>query len=81
VIVGVGGTLILVLDEIMSRGATAQNTTVICAIAAAPGLQKLSEKYPAVRVFAGTIDPELNENGYIVPGIGDVGDRAFGTTT
>ena len=42
-------------------------------------LTKLSERYPGLRVYAAMIDEELNDKGYIIPGLGDAGDRAFGT--
>ena len=69
----------LVLDEITRRGGRAKNIRVICAVAAPPALKKMSESYPDIHVYAGIIDAELNEKGYIVPGLGDAGDRAFGT--
>jgi uracil phosphoribosyltransferase len=42
-------------------------------------LKQLSEAYPSLTIYAATIDEHVNEIGYIVPGLGDVGDRAFGT--
>jgi uracil phosphoribosyltransferase len=51
----------------------------VAAVAAPPALKKLSEKFPGLRVYVGMIDEELNEKGYIVPGLGDAGDRSFGT--
>ena len=74
-----GGTLIYALDLITSRGALPENIRVVCALAAPPALTKLSEQFPGLRVYAGIIDPELNDKGYIVPGVGDAGDRAYGT--
>ena len=63
----------------MRRGASAKNVRVVCAVAAPPALQKMTERYPELRVHAGMIDAEVNERGFIVPGLGDAGDRAFGT--
>jgi len=74
-----GGTLAHALDLIVERGAKPENIRVICALAAPPGLSKISEKFPGLRIYAGIIDPELNEVGFIVPGVGDAGDRSFGT--
>lgn len=74
-----GGSLCYALDEILSRGAVVQNIRVVCVVAAPPALTKLSEKYKGLQVFAAMIDEQLNEKGYIVPGLGDAGDRAYGT--
>ena len=49
------------------------------AVCAPPALQNLSDAFPDLIIYAGGIDPELDENGYIVPGLGDAGDRSFGT--
>lgn len=46
---------------------------------APPALKLLGEKYPGLKVYTAMIDPELDARGYIVPGLGDAGDRAFGT--
>mmetsp|Transcript_886 Transcript_886/g.2423 ORF Transcript_886/g.2423 Transcript_886/m.2423 type:complete len:275 (-) Transcript_886:145-969(-) len=74
-----GGTLAHALQLIVDRGARPENIRVICALAAPPGLTKISEKFPGLRIYAGIIDPELNDVGFIVPGVGDAGDRSFGT--
>ncbi|GMH33247.1 hypothetical protein BSKO_01081 [Bryopsis sp. KO-2023] len=74
-----GGTMMRVLQEVTSRGAKPENIRIISVIAAPPALQKLSARYPGMAVYAAIIDPELNERGFIVPGYGDAGDRAFGT--
>lgn len=50
----------------------------VCAIAAKDGLAKITEYNPAIKVYAAVIDPLLNEKGYIVPGLGDAGDRSYG---
>ncbi|KAG6437122.1 hypothetical protein SASPL_102032 [Salvia splendens] len=51
----------------------------IAAVAAPPALQKLSKKFPGLHVYAGILDPTVNEKGFIIPGLGDAGDRSFGT--
>lgn len=51
---------------------------VITAIAAEPGINRILDHNPRIKIFAGTIDPMLNEKGYIVPGLGDAGDRSYG---
>lgn len=48
-------------------------------MAVSPALQKLSDKFPGLHVYTGTIDLGLDENGFIVPGLGDAGDRSYGT--
>lgn len=68
----------LVLNEVLSRGARTSNIRIICAIAAAPALKELSNLSPEIKIYTGMIDAEVNDEGYVVPGIGDVGDRAFG---
>ncbi|MEO0852586.1 MAG: uracil phosphoribosyltransferase [Cyanobacteria bacterium J06648_11] len=74
-----GGTLISVLETLESRGANLEYVRVISAIAAAPALQKIGDRYGAIDIYTATIDEHLNEQGFIVPGLGDAGDRAFGT--
>ncbi len=51
---------------------------VIAALAAVPGIERITQYNPAVKIFAAAIDPILNEKGYIVPGLGDAGDRSYG---
>ncbi|KAL2509584.1 Uracil phosphoribosyltransferase [Forsythia ovata] len=74
-----GGTVVAALDLIKERGADNKQVKVISAVAAPPALQKLSEKFPGLHVYAGIIDPTVNEKGFIIPGLGDAGDRSFGT--
>jgi uracil phosphoribosyltransferase len=52
---------------------------VIAVVAAPPALQKISGLYPSLNIYTAMIDEQVNENGYIVPGLGDAGDRVFGT--
>ena len=51
----------------------------MCIIAAPEGLKRLSEAHPDVQIYVGNLDRQLNENAYICPGLGDAGDRIFGT--
>jgi uracil phosphoribosyltransferase len=71
-----GGSLLHCLRLLADRGAT--DLTVICALAAPEGLQALEQSDIAMRVFTASVDERLNENAYIVPGLGDAGDRQFG---
>ena len=57
----------------------AANIKFVCIIAAPEGLEAFGKVHPDVKVYAGVLDEKLNENNYIVPGLGDAGDRIFGT--
>ncbi|RYX86513.1 uracil phosphoribosyltransferase [bacterium] len=74
-----GGTLIQVLDAMHARGAKQEMIRVISLLASKPALENIAAHYPNVQIFCAAIDPEINENAFIVPGLGDAGDRAFGT--
>lgn len=72
-----GGSAIAAINFIKQRGAN--NIRFMCLIAAPEGVKALTDAHPDVDVYCGCIDQHLNENGYIVPGLGDAGDRLFGT--
>ncbi|XWS59868.1 hypothetical protein CRYUN_Cryun08bG0158800 [Craigia yunnanensis] len=74
-----GGTIVAALDLVKERGIDNKQIKVISALAAPPALQKLSEKFPGLHVYTGIIDPTVNEKGFIIPGLGDAGDRSYGT--
>ena len=74
-----GGTMTIAMDELTSRGVDPANVRVVSVVAAHAALQKLSVTYPSLTIFTAAIDETLNEQGYIVPGLGDAGDRTFGT--
>ncbi|XP_071908051.1 uracil phosphoribosyltransferase isoform X4 [Coffea arabica] len=74
-----GGTIVAALNLIKERGVDNKQIKVVSAVAAPPALQKLSEKFPGLHVYAGNIDPTVNDKGFIIPGVGDAGDRSFGT--
>jgi uracil phosphoribosyltransferase len=71
-----GGSLAQVCQLVRHRGAT--DVTALCIIASAPGVAAFVAAQPTVRLYCAVIDPTLNEVGYIVPGLGDAGDRLFG---
>ncbi len=71
-----GGSLVCVLDMLRTRGAG--EITVLCLIVAQTGLDHVAQHHPDVRVVAAALDEKLNDVGYIVPGLGDAGDRLFG---
>ncbi|GKV05902.1 hypothetical protein SLEP1_g17852 [Rubroshorea leprosula] len=74
-----GGTILAALNLLKERGIQNKQMKVISAVAAPPALQKLSENFPGLHVYTGTIDPDVNDKGFIIPGLGDAGDRSFGT--
>lgn len=74
-----GGTMVACLKELMKRGAKATNIRVLCIVASPVALSKISTGFPGIRIYAAMIDAELNDKGYIVPGLGDAGDRAYGS--
>jgi uracil phosphoribosyltransferase len=71
-----GGSLVQVCDLVMSRGAS--QVLALCILASQPGLATVAAAHPGVPVYCAAVDPELNEAGFIVPGLGDAGDRLFG---
>ena len=73
-----GGSLVTTINLLTERGAPTP-ITVVCALAAPEGLQRLRDEGLDLHVFTGAIDDHLNEHAYIVPGLGDAGDRQFGT--
>ncbi len=72
-----GGSAIQAVDFIKQRGCT--NIKFMCVIAAPEGLEALRKAHPDIDIYVGSLDERLNENAYIVPGLGDAGDRIFGT--
>jgi uracil phosphoribosyltransferase len=82
---------VLLLDPMLATGHSAceaisilkasgaQTIQFICVVACPAGISQLHNDHPEVPIFAAAIDPELNQFGYIVPGLGDAGDRYFGT--
>ncbi|MBD2666321.1 uracil phosphoribosyltransferase [Richelia sinica FACHB-800] len=74
-----GGSIMTAMAELTHRGVDPALTRIICVVAAPPALQKLSAEYPGLTVYAATIDETVNDRGFIVPGLGDAGDRIFGT--
>ncbi len=74
-----GGSLLLVMEELTKRGINPALTRIICVVAAPPGLQRLGAAYSSLTIYSAMLDEGLNSKGYIVPGMGDAGDRAYGT--
>lgn len=72
-----GGSAIATIDLLKNNGAT--HIKFVCILAAPEGLAKLQEAHPDVEIYTASIDEKLNDHQYIVPGLGDAGDRIFGT--
>jgi uracil phosphoribosyltransferase len=89
--VNVGAANVLLLDPMLATGHSAceaasilkaqgaRNIQFLCIVACPPGVEQFQMDHPDVPIVTATIDPELNDHGYIVPGLGDAGDRYFGT--
>ncbi|MDP8964280.1 MAG: uracil phosphoribosyltransferase [Cyanobacteriota bacterium] len=74
-----GGSIMLAMAELTQRGIDPALTRMISVVAAPPALQKLGSSYPSLTLYTAMIDEGLNSKGYIVPGLGDAGDRTYGT--
>ena len=72
-----GGSALDAIELLKSKGV--KKIKFLCIIAVREGLDKVKEKYPDVQIYCAHIDEKLNENKYIVPGLGDAGDRIYGT--
>ena len=72
-----GGSACDAIELLKEKGV--KKIKFLCIISAPEGLQKVNEKYPDVKIYTACIDDHLNKNKYIVPGLGDAGDRIFGT--
>ena len=72
-----GGSAVDAINQIKKHGG--KKIKFMCIIAAPEGLEKLHKAHPDVQIYVGHLDRELNENAYICPGLGDAGDRIFGT--
>ncbi len=89
--VNTGAANVLLLDPMLATGHSAceaasilkaqgaRNIQLLCIVACPPGVQQFQKDHPDIPILTATIDPELNDHGYIVPGLGDAGDRYFGT--
>ncbi|WP_297849865.1 uracil phosphoribosyltransferase [uncultured Corynebacterium sp.] len=71
-----GGSLVHAIELLTARGA--DDITVICVVSAQPGVDRLAEMGVPLRLITAAVDPGLNEDAYIVPGLGDAGDRLYG---
>ncbi|AGY82096.1 MULTISPECIES: uracil phosphoribosyltransferase [Carnobacterium] len=72
-----GGSAIAAIDSLKKRGAS--TIKFVCLVAAPEGVEALEQAHPDVEIYTAALDERLDENGYIIPGLGDAGDRLFGT--
>jgi uracil phosphoribosyltransferase len=72
-----GGSAVAAIDHLIKAGA--RDIRMICIVAAPEGVQLVQEHHPGVRIYTPAIDKKLNDHKYIVPGLGDFGDRLYGT--
>lgn len=72
-----GGSAVAAINLLKKRGIT--KIHFLCLIAAPEGVERLTKAHPDVEIFIGNLDERLNEHGYILPGLGDAGDRIYGT--
>ena len=73
-----GGSTAAAIDKLKESGA--DNIVVVCIVTCPEGVALVESEHPDVRIYAASIDEKLNENKYIVPGLGDAGDRLYGTS-
>jgi len=73
-----GGSTVAAIDILKENGA--QKIVVVCIVTCPEGLQRVEDAHPDVQIFAASIDKALDERKYIVPGLGDAGDRLYGTS-
>ncbi|WP_407393236.1 uracil phosphoribosyltransferase [Methanobrevibacter sp.] len=89
--IGIENRVVLVVDPMLATGGSASATIsrlkkdgvtkikLLCIVAAPQGIKTIEEDHPDVEIFCAVVDRELNENAYILPGLGDAGDRIYGT--
>ena len=74
-----GGSAVAAVEVLIARGAKPEHMKFLCLLASPEGLKRLSEAFPMVGIYTAAVDSCLDDNGYIRPGLGDAGDRIFGT--
>jgi len=76
--IATGGSTAAAIDKLKEKGA--ESIVVVCIVTCPEGIALVEGEHPDVPIYAAAIDAQLNDNKYIVPGLGDAGDRLFGTT-
>ena len=74
-----GGSAVAAIDALLKRGAQPNSIKFCCLVAAPEGVETLRSAHPEIDIYAAALHERLNEHGYILPGLGDAGDRLFGT--
>lgn len=74
-----GGTILHMLRRLAEQGINPKEMRVVCVVAAPEGIEAIQTEFPGVKIFCAAVDEGLNDKKYIVPGLGDYGDRYFGT--
>ena len=77
IMLATGGTVVKTIEILKNAGA--KNIKIMCIITCPEGIEAVHKAYPDVEIYCGAVDEKLDENLYIVPGMGDAGDRIFGT--
>src|SRR5690606_26283633 len=72
-----GGSMVATIDLLKAAGCSSIRALVL--VAAPEGIKKVQEAHPDVEIFTASVDSHLNADGYIIPGLGDAGDKIFGT--
>ncbi len=70
-----GNSSVKAIELVLKKGDSADKLTLVCALSTMVGIDQLHSKFPMLKIVTAAIDPELNERAYIVPGLGDAGDR------
>ena len=88
---GIGDRIAMIIDPMLATGGSVSATIdklkedgvksikLLCIVAAPEGIKVIETNHPDVQIYCAVVDKELNENKYIVPGLGDAGDRIYGT--
>ncbi len=74
-----GGSASAAIDFLKARGARSASIKFLCLLASPEGIEYLRQADPAIDIYTASVDEQLNDKGYILPGLGDAGDRIFGT--
>ena len=74
-----GGSVIAAIEALQRRGARPEQIKFLCLLASPVGVDRLTKAFPQVTIYTASVDARLDERGYIRPGLGDAGDRIFGT--
>ncbi len=72
-----GGSACMSIEALKKRGV--KDIKFLCLLSCKEGIEKIQKEHPDVDIYTAALDPELNDHGYIIPGLGDAGDRLFGT--